>query len=521
MLLLGASWRTQSEGTGVTSRFAKAQHDEARRGPARLAIAAVTALGALIVAPDPAGAASRHSVRAVEAVAPRAAGTPIMAIVSLKSQRVTIYDADGWMLRAPVSSGQRGRETPSGVFSVIQKDADHHSNLYDDAYMPHMQRITWSGIALHGGPLPGYAASHGCVRMPYGFAENLFDKTRLGMRVIIAPGDAAPVDIVHPALFSPKPDASVHADALAAQAAEAAKKADEARIAALTTTREAARATTQLRKLETLKTRTEAQLAGAEAALGAAVSDEAKARAEDAKAKAAAKAAELQTQWDAAKAELQPKLDALAPAREAAAAAESARAAAAEAAHQAARELEPVSVFISRKTQRLYVRRGFEPILDSPVTILDADQPIGTHVFTAVARTDSGLRWTVVTLDDRQTRASADASARPHAGARSDAEPAAADTSAARSALDRISIPQEVLDRIVPTASPGSSLIISDEALSSETGKGTEFVAVLSNAPQGGLAMRRRPPTTEARYVRQRDTGFFWRSPFGAPFSSW
>src|SRR3984893_15539548 len=106
----------------------------------------------------------------------RRPGEPIMAIVSIKSQKVTIYDADGWVLRAPVSTGTAGRETPPGVFSVVQKDKDHRASLYDDAWMPHMLRITWNGIALHGGPLPGYAASHGCVRMPFGFAEKLFDK---------------------------------------------------------------------------------------------------------------------------------------------------------------------------------------------------------------------------------------------------------------------------------------------------------------------------------------------------------
>ena len=99
-----------------------------------------------------------------------------MAIVSIKSQKVTFYDADGWILRAPVSTGTTGRETPAGIFSVVQKDKDHHSSLYDDAWMPNMLRITWNGIALHGGPLPGYAASHGCVRMPFGFAEKLFDR---------------------------------------------------------------------------------------------------------------------------------------------------------------------------------------------------------------------------------------------------------------------------------------------------------------------------------------------------------
>ena len=123
-----------------------------------------------------------------------------MAIVSLRSQGITVYDTAGWIMRAPVSSGQSGRETPAGIFSVLQKDADHHSNLYDDAWMPHMHRLTWSGIALHGGPLPGYPASHGCVRLPYDFASRLFDLTKLGMRVIISPDDLAPVEIAHPTL---------------------------------------------------------------------------------------------------------------------------------------------------------------------------------------------------------------------------------------------------------------------------------------------------------------------------------
>ena len=93
-----------------------------------------------------------------ETTAPRAVGEPIMAIVSIKSQQVVFYDADGWILRAPVSTGTKERETPAGVFAVVDKEVDHRSNMYDDAWMPHMQRITWNGIALHGGPLPGYAA---------------------------------------------------------------------------------------------------------------------------------------------------------------------------------------------------------------------------------------------------------------------------------------------------------------------------------------------------------------------------
>ena len=142
-----------------------------------------------------------------EEMAPRPAGEPIMAIVSIKSQQINFYDADGWILRAPVSTGVKDRETPAGVFAVIEKDKDHRSTMYDDAWMPHMLRITWNGVAMHGGPLPGYAASHGCVRMPFGFAEKLFDKTRIGMRVIISPNDAAPVEISHPTLLTPKAEA--------------------------------------------------------------------------------------------------------------------------------------------------------------------------------------------------------------------------------------------------------------------------------------------------------------------------
>jgi lipoprotein-anchoring transpeptidase ErfK/SrfK len=196
------------------------------------AIATLAALAALTALTDGATAKSARPAAPVEATAPREAGEPIMAIVSIKSQKVTFYDADGWILRAPVSTGTTGRETPAGIFALVEKDKDHHSTMYDDAWMPNMQRITWNGIALHGGPLPGYAASHGCVRMPFGFAEKLFEKTRIGMRVIISPNDAEPVEFSHPALFVPKAEAiaaaPAKAESLPREAAEAAKAADEA-----------------------------------------------------------------------------------------------------------------------------------------------------------------------------------------------------------------------------------------------------------------------------------------------------
>ena len=382
----------------MTSRFVNPKPKQTRPRPACLAIAG---LAALFAAGNDAGAKGGRGERVVESIETRTAGEPIMAIVSLHSQRITVYDANGWILRAPVSSGQKGRETPAGIFSVIQKEAEHYSNLYDDAYMPHMQRITWSGIALHGGVLPGYPASHGCIRLPFDFAARLFDATAMGMRVIVAPTDVAPVEIAHPVLFQPNPGAGALAAARSAEAEEAARKAAQAKLAVAIAYREATRATMPVRVAENLKLRAEAQLAAAETTLGSAISAEAKQQAEGAKAQAAARLAELQMQSDAAKAELQPKLDAATAARDAAAAAETARAAAAEAARRAAREREPVSVLISRKTQRLYVRQAFEPIFESPVTIADPDRRIGTHVFTATERSsgDAKLRWSVVSLD--------------------------------------------------------------------------------------------------------------------------
>src|SRR3954453_18483857 len=421
------------------SRTARTTVAARRWGPPAImtlaAMAALTALTADATAREPRPAPLK------EATAPRDAGEPIMAIVSIKTQHVTLYDTEGWILRAPVSTGLTGRETPAGDFAVVEKEKDHHSNMYDDASMPNMQRITWNGIALHGGPLPGYAASHGCVRMPFGFAEKLFDKTRIGMRVIISPNDAEPLEFSHPALLVPKAEAiaaaPAKAEALPREAAEAAKAADETKKAVATTAHETAQLSASLRKLEGLKSRADAELKFAEKTLAAARTDEARARAEDAKQKAAAKAADLASQLDTAKADAKAKLDAAAAAKEAAKAAQTKKADTAKAASEAKLALEPASIYISRATQKLYVRRNthkpapdgggevFDTTIEVPITIRNPDRPIGTHVFTAMARNEAGLRWSAVTIDDAED---------------------------ARAALDRITMPQEVLDRIAPTA---------------------------------------------------------------------
>jgi hypothetical protein len=489
-----------------------------------------------------------------EAVAPREAGEPIMAIVSIKSQQVTFYDADGWILRAPVSTGTKGRETPAGVFAVIEKDKDHHSSLYDDAWMPNMLRITWNGIALHGGPLPGYPASHGCVRMPYDFAEKVFDQAEIGLRVIISPNDAIPVDISDPALPQPNADAlaaaPARAEALAHDAAAAARAAEEAKKAVATAARDAAAATASLRKLQWLKTRADAELAAADKTLAAAVAAEAKAkaeaealqqqapakasdaslqldaaaadagtkaggaaakalaaatdaraRAEEVREKAAAKATDAAAQLDAATAAAKAKADAAVASKDAVKTALTRKVETAKAASEAKLALEPVSIYISRATQTLYVRRNthkawpdggevFDASIAVPVTIRDPGRPLGTHIFTAMARDGAGLRWSAVTIDSGDD---------------------------ARDALARITIPRDLIARIAPTALPRSSIIISDEPLSHETNYRTEFVAVLSDQPQGGFLVRK--PTAPVA-VASRSSGWGNDTGFGFFFQS-
>jgi hypothetical protein len=204
--------------------------------------------------------------------------------------------------------------------------------------------------------------------------------------------------------------------------------------------------------------------------------DEAKAAAEDVRQKAAAKAEALRAEVDAAKSDLKTKQEAIAEALALAKTAEAKRIETAKVAKDAKLALEPVSVFISRSTRKIYVRRDthkLEPdggerfeTLEFPINIENAGKPIGTHIFTAIARTDAGLRWNAVTIDDGDT---------------------------AKGALDRIDFPQEVLDLVAPTALPRSSIIISDEPPNRETNYRTEFVVVLNNQPQGGLAMRKPP----------------------------
>ncbi|MEH2498291.1 lipoprotein-anchoring transpeptidase ErfK/SrfK/cytoskeletal protein RodZ [Bradyrhizobium sp. AZCC 1678] len=129
---------------------------------------------------------------------------PLIIAVSIEQQKVRVYDANGLFAESPVSTGMKGHSTPMGVFSIIQKHRMHRSNIYSGAPMPYMQRITWSGVAMHAGVLPGYPASHGCIRMPTAFAVKMWNWTRMGARVIITPGQITPASFSHPLLVAQK-----------------------------------------------------------------------------------------------------------------------------------------------------------------------------------------------------------------------------------------------------------------------------------------------------------------------------
>jgi lipoprotein-anchoring transpeptidase ErfK/SrfK len=149
---------------------------------------------------------------------------PLVIAISINKQNMKIYDANGFFAETPISTGMRGHPTPMGVFSVVQKEKLHHSNIYSGAPMPFMQRITWSGIAIHAGVLPGYPASHGCIRMPMAFAVKMYGWTRMGARVVITPDEMVPTNFSHPLLATQK----IVPQPVAADEPNATAKADKA-----------------------------------------------------------------------------------------------------------------------------------------------------------------------------------------------------------------------------------------------------------------------------------------------------
>jgi L,D-transpeptidase catalytic domain len=123
---------------------------------------------------------------------------PVAIVVSIPDQLVHVYRGGVRIGLSACSTGKKGHSTPTGVFTILQKDKNHHSSTYNNAPMPNMNRLTWSGVALHAGNLPGYPASHGCVRLPLKFSERLFTVTHVGTPVIIADDHSEPAAVTHP-----------------------------------------------------------------------------------------------------------------------------------------------------------------------------------------------------------------------------------------------------------------------------------------------------------------------------------
>ena len=362
-----------------------------------------------------------------------AADLPIKAkgvltiVISTDKQQLTLYSDGVPIARSHVSTGTPGHPTPHGVFSIIQKDKWHRSNIYDDAPMYYMQRITWSGVAMHQGVTPGHPASHGCIRLPEAFAKQLWGITKLGVRVIVARGDVTPASITNERLFKrriepiePKPEPEASSTDIVVSAYKTLEAAQQG-------------------------TGAKGEAGKPDAAL------DAMAYARPSTSSDVVRSAYDQFDFSNRRARSTPaggvaEIRPLKPG--------------------------PISVFISRKEGKLFVRKGFDPIYSVPVTFEQPERPLGTHVFTAVAlNDDDSARWKVITLPSaggwtRKTEKGKDKSV------------SAGPPSTAAQALERVNIPAEAIDRVSELMSAGASLIISDYGLGPETGTGTDFIVL-------------------------------------------
>jgi hypothetical protein len=395
---------------------------------------------------------------------------PLQMVVSIGQQHVTLYANGTRVTQARVSTGTPGHPTPMGVFSVIEKDRYHRSNLYYSAPMFYMHRLTWSGVAMHEGILPGFAASHGCIRMPTDFVSRLWQISKLGIRVVVARNDPAPYEFDHPKLFNPrlKPVAQLSsAEPLEALRSTVAT-AERPVVLAQATTDEHARVTD-----------------GGEPAPPTAQSE----------APAAGQPAEVEATGVTPPAQA---VDTPAVVPEATPAVDGALGAEPE--KREPTEAEPtkpvpprnragepiktsgqVAVFVSKREKKIFVRQGFVPVFEMPIEIADPDQPLGTHVFTAMEIQDGGgrMRWNAISMPAEHLARPVDVRGSKRGR---NVEPAAAHDgkapSTAAEALERINFPPEAVERISELLTPGSSLVVSDHGLGRETGRYTEFIVL-------------------------------------------
>jgi len=396
---------------------------------------------------------------------------PLQIFISINQQKLHLYSDGTHVADTSVATGVPSLPTPLGVFDVIQKQVFHRSNIYSNAPMPYMQRITWSGVALHEGENIGHPASHGCIRMPRDFAARLYGLTKLGARVIISRSELRPVEFADPHLF-------VHKDRPAEQAAAPVPSVKTAQTTDSNKAIDAGLAdvAAPARPAE-LGLRVSADVviagpnpSGSDAANPAAPSGDTNPPGSSAPEPQAGSAAPgTASPGDSVPAPLAKPADL---------------------AKAAPAKKTPIAIFVSRKDKKIYVRQDFEPLFDAAVTIAQPDQPLGTHVFTAMGFLDdhTTLRWTVVSLPGeppKPTRKSeTEQKSEKHANGRrrdEDSVRSAADLPPPQTpaqALARIEVPQDAIDTISQLLIPGSSLIVSDQGLGEETGEGTDFIVV-------------------------------------------
>jgi hypothetical protein len=470
----------------------------------------VYALGVVVAVTlaSPASAKVRHKPepKETERVSKEPFGTlpkgPLQIVISINQQKLHLY-ADGTEVADTlVATGVPALPTPTGVFSVIGKERFHRSNIYSGAPMPFMQRITWSGVAMHEGENIGHPASHGCIRMPREFAIKLFSVTKVGVRVIIARSELKPVAFadahlfVHKAMPAPAPAAAAPEATRTAQAGDDNKKTDAGAVPKSETPAAAAAAVTpEPAKAAPAATDTTAQ-AGDQGKTPAAAESPKSESLAVAEAKAAPQVPPPRQDGLAKPVVAPPTVAATDKLRGSVATpavtpdppADAAPAAKPTTVVDTAPVTKgPISIFVSRKEKKIYVRQNFSPLFYAPVTIDHPDQAFGTHVFTALAYLDDGatLRWNVVSLPGEPPKAKRDAGndrraarhgRREEPVARPVGELPPPQTPA--EALARIDIPQDAIDKISAMIVPGSSLVVSDQGLGEETGEGTDFIVV-------------------------------------------
>lgn len=446
--------------------------------------------------------------------APARLERPLFAVVSIADQSVSIYNHQGLVTRSAVSTGMAGHSTPKGIYTIIARERMHASNIYSGAPMPFMQRLTWSGIAMHLGVVPGYPASHGCVRLPADFAAKLWGLTRIGERVVVAPYDVTPASFAHALLPEPKmqlvadagaaagppaatqltPPAPIepprlnprqYAERLKANAAADRKAALQAEVEAyLAADGKEAEAVRLADEVTAAETALGAAQIKAEAAIRAFETAEpgAKDAAGVAKEKAEGERAAAATKLDAARKAADANAAEAAAAyrrwNDAAKAFDAARAAELDAEYRTA----PVSVLISKADKRVYVRQGLAPVFDAPANVRDPKTPLGSHLYIATASVGAALKWSVISVapqggddfDARKKGRSVDEASYDGFSSYS------ALSSSPEEALERVEISQEVRDRISERLWTGASIIISDQPLSGETNNvGTDLVVRL------------------------------------------